>query len=47
VKPDRLAAGVVVQPDSIADQDRRDVEVDLVNQLFEARACSKTSQLWA
>jgi hypothetical protein len=29
---DRLTAGVVVQPDALAEQDRRDVEIDLVDQ---------------
>ena len=29
---DRLTAGVVVQPDALAEQDRRDVQVDLVDQ---------------
>lgn len=28
----RLAAGVVVQPDALAEQDRHDVQVDLVDQ---------------
>jgi hypothetical protein len=32
VKPDRLAAGVVVQPDAVAEQNRHDVQVDLVDQ---------------
>jgi len=32
VKADRLAAGVVVQPDAVAEQDRHDVQVDLVDQ---------------
>jgi hypothetical protein len=32
VQADRLAAGVVVQPDALAEQDRQDVEVDLVDQ---------------
>jgi hypothetical protein len=28
----RLAAGVVIQPDALAEQDRHDVQVDLVDQ---------------
>ena len=32
VKADRLAAGVVVQPDAVAEQDRHDVQVNLVDQ---------------
>jgi hypothetical protein len=32
VEADRLAAGVVVQPDAVAEQDRCDVQVDLVDQ---------------
>jgi len=32
VEADRLAAGVVVQPDAVAEQDRHDVQVDLVDQ---------------
>jgi hypothetical protein len=32
VQADRRAAGVVVQPDALAEQDRQDVEVDLVDQ---------------
>src|SRR6516162_10008533 len=32
VEADRLAAGVVVQPDALSEQDRHDVEVDLVDQ---------------
>jgi hypothetical protein len=32
VQADRLAAGVVVQPDALAEQDRHDMEVDLVDQ---------------
>jgi hypothetical protein len=32
VEADRLAAGVVVQPDAVAKQDRHDVQVDLVDQ---------------
>src|SRR5215469_15206735 len=32
VEADRLAAGIVVQPDAVAEQNRRDVYVDLVDQ---------------
>jgi hypothetical protein len=32
MEADRLAAGVVEQPDTLAEQDRGDVEVDLVDQ---------------
>jgi hypothetical protein len=32
VETDRLASGVVVQPDALAEQDRDDVQVDLVDQ---------------
>jgi hypothetical protein len=32
VEADRRTAGVVVQPDALAEQDRRDMEVDLVDQ---------------
>jgi hypothetical protein len=32
VQADRLAAGAVVQPDAVAEQDRHDVQVDLVDQ---------------
>jgi hypothetical protein len=32
VEADRLAAGVVIQPDALAEQDRQDVQVDLVDQ---------------
>ena len=32
VQADRLTAGVVVQPDALAEQDRCDVQVDLVDQ---------------
>jgi hypothetical protein len=32
VETDRLAAGVGVQPDAVAEQDRHDVQVDLVDQ---------------
>ena len=32
VQADRLAAGVVAQPDALAEQDRCDVQVDLVDQ---------------
>ena len=32
VQADRLAAEVVVQPDAVAEQDRHDVQVDLVDQ---------------
>src|SRR5260370_28020132 len=32
MEADRLAAGVVVQPDAVAEQDRQNVQVDLVDQ---------------
>ena len=32
MEADRRTAGVVVQPDALAEQDRRDVEIDLVDQ---------------
>ena len=32
MEADRFAAGVVVQPDALAEQDRQDVQVDLVDQ---------------
>jgi hypothetical protein len=32
VQSDRDTAGVVVEPDAVTEQDRRDVQVDLVDQ---------------